>query len=129
MRFSAASLVASLLLLAPVSAPADPAPALSRNAPLFTAGHWLGKGWFTATSANSTAAGLVDGDFTFDLSVGVSGLVVGRLMMSTTGSVTNAGDRNVHGNIRRNRLGAQRQWCQRRLGRIRRCARKDDRAP
>ena len=87
-RVAALAIAASLTLAPPLQAPATAAAPLSKKTPIFTAGHWLGKGWFTATTGNGSASGVSDGAFTFDLTIGVSGLVVGRMIMSTTGSVT-----------------------------------------
>lgn len=55
---------------------------------MFSAGHWKGHGTFTATHASNVQNAPTaesDGSFTFDLTVGVGGIVVGRMVMETSG--------------------------------------------
>ena len=85
-RFAATGLALAFALAIPAGARS--APAKPSQAPVFSAGHWKGHGWFSATHAPHTSgapSAESDGSFTFDLTVGVQGIVVGRMVMETSG--------------------------------------------
>jgi hypothetical protein len=85
-RFAVTGLALAVALAIPAGARS--APAKPSQAAVFSAGHWKGHGWFSATHAPKTQnapSAESDGSFTFDLTVGVQGIVVGRMVIETSG--------------------------------------------